>query len=214
MQDETQSRGILPALCEQLGVSKLWLVHRLDKVTSGCLLLALTADAASHLSQQFQAKTIDKYYLAISHKKPSKKQGTISGGMRKIRDGKWALTREQENFSITQFFNKGIGDGLRLFILKPYTGRTHQLRVAMKSLGSPILGDTAYTGQSSDRTYLHAYQLAFTYHDEAFQIIAPMTFGELFGDSQLTTYASDFLAPADLPWPPLKIAHHGLDSKT
>lgn len=214
MQDETQNQGILPALCKQLGVSQLWLVHRLDKVTSGCLLLALTADAASHLSQQFQAKTIDKYYLAISHKKPSKKQGSVIGGMRKIRDGKWALTREQENFSVTQFFNKGIGGGLRLFVLKPHTGKTHQLRVAMKSLGSPILGDTPYSGQHSDRTYLHAYQLEFSYFEEQFQIVAPMASGELFCDSQLTTFASDFLTPAKLPWPALKISHQGSGTKT
>ena len=69
-----------------------------------------------------------------------------------------------------QFFSKGIA-GQRTFVLKPTTGKTHQLRVTLKSIGAAILGDTAYGGTPSDRRYLHAYGLDFVYRQTAVQII-------------------------------------------
>ena len=71
-----------------------------------------------------------------------------------------------------------LAPNLRLFILYPKTGKTHQIRVAMKSLGSPILGDELYGGEVADRTYLHAYQLSFDYFGEAVQISTSPEFQE------------------------------------
>ena len=71
-----------------------------------------------------------------------------------------------------------LAPNLRLFILYPKTGKTHQIRVAMKSLGSPILGDELYGGEVADRTYLHAYQLSFDYFGEAVHISASPEFQE------------------------------------
>ena len=89
--------GIVPILCEQLALPKLWLAHRLDKVTSGLLILAKNAKAAAYFGELFTEHKIQKYYLAIGTKKPKKKQGAIVGDMRKIRDGKWALSTEKSN---------------------------------------------------------------------------------------------------------------------
>ncbi|MGL6428736.1 pseudouridine synthase, partial [Aeromonas hydrophila] len=110
----------------------------------GILLFALNSQSAAVLAAQFAERKMKKTYLALSDRKPSKKQGWIKGGMEKSRRGMWKLTRNMENIAVTQFFSIRISEKMRLFILEPHTGKTHQLRVAMKSLGSPILG-TAYT---------------------------------------------------------------------
>jgi len=61
--------------------------------------------------------------------------------MLKARRGAWKLARSKESPALTEFVSTSLGQGLRLFLLRPYTGKTHQLRVAMKSLGAPIIGD-------------------------------------------------------------------------
>ncbi|SPX43308.1 pseudouridine synthase [Haemophilus influenzae] len=103
--------------------------------------------------------------MALSNQKPKKKQGLIIGDMKKAREGAWKLCQTKENPAITRFESVSCEPNLRLFILKPQTGKTHQLRVAMKSLGSPILGDGLYgkNTEKIDRTYLHATQLEFDY---------------------------------------------------
>lgn len=72
-------------LAQQLGVARVWLLHRLDKPTGGVLLLALNPEAASVLAQQFAAHSMHKTYLALSSQKPAKKQGWVKGDMAKAR---------------------------------------------------------------------------------------------------------------------------------
>ena len=136
--------GLTTLLAEQLGVPQVWLVHRLDKVTSGLLILALNAESAAEFFRLFSEHHIQKTYLALSNQKPKKKQGLIVGDMQKARNGAWKLCQSKENPAITRFESVSCEPNLRLFILKPQTGKTHQLRVAMKSLGSPILGGSAF----------------------------------------------------------------------
>ncbi|UAA37528.1 TIGR01621 family pseudouridine synthase [Paraneptunicella aestuarii] len=199
--DESQQMpSILEIVQQQLSIPNLWLVHRLDKVTSGLLILAKTEQAASALSQKFAQREIQKYYLAVSDKKPKKKQGSIIGDMEKSRNGLWKLCHSKQSPAITRFFSKGLG-GTRLFILKLETGKTHQIRVALKSIGSPILGDVAYAGSPSDRTYLHAYMLAFNYQDEDISIIQAPTQGEHFLTPEFETQLSDYAQPQELNWP-------------
>ncbi|WP_109077525.1 TIGR01621 family pseudouridine synthase [Aggregatibacter kilianii] len=162
--------GLTQWVAQQLGVPKVWLVHRLDKVTSGLLMLALNEQAAVTLSQKFAQHQIQKTYIALAIHKPKKKQGRISGDMQKARRGAWKLTQSKENPAVTDFISHSLAPNLRLFILHPKTGKTHQLRVAMKSLGSPILGDELYGGDHADRTYLHAYRLSFDYFGQTVQI--------------------------------------------
>ena len=168
--------GLTTWVARQLNVSRVWLVHRLDKVTSGLLILALNETAAAELSGLFAQHKIQKTYLALSACKPKKKQGMIIGDMEKARRGAWKLVKTKTNPAMTRFYSVSCEPNLRLFILMPQTGKTHQLRVAMKSLGSPILGDELYAGNTmkTDRTYLHAYRLVFMYKNKAYDVcLAP-----------------------------------------
>lgn len=154
--------GVVAQLSEQLDCP-LWPVHRLDKVTSGILLLAKNAETAAFLSQQFAEKQVKKLYLARSHGKPKKKQGWVKGDMSKSRNGSWKLLRSHNNPAITRFSSQyDEQHQWRLFFLAPYTGKTHQLRVALKSLATPIDGDQRYGGVAAERTYLHACALQFS----------------------------------------------------
>jgi tRNA pseudouridine32 synthase/23S rRNA pseudouridine746 synthase len=196
--------GIVPVLCEQLKLPQLWLTHRLDKVTSGLLILAKSAGAAAFFGTLFSTHKIQKYYLAIASKKPKKKQGAIIGDMRKTRDGKWALSPEKTKPAVTQFFSQSLVQGLRLFILKPHTGKTHQIRVAMKSLGSPIVGDSLYKGDVADRAYLHAYALLFEYQGEPISITCAPSAGEHFHELATSHAFQTYAQPNNLLWPVLK----------
>ena len=172
--------GLTTLLAEQFSVPQVWLVHRLDKVTSGLLILALNAESAAEFFRLFSEHHIQKTYLALSNQKPKKKQGLIVGDMQKARNGAWKLCQSKENPAITRFESVSCEPNLRLFILKPQTGKTHQLRVAMKSLGSPILGDTLYgkNTENIDRTYLHAARLQFEFKGQAFDVFIPPKEGE------------------------------------
>ncbi|MBF1199600.1 MAG: TIGR01621 family pseudouridine synthase [Haemophilus parainfluenzae] len=172
--------GLTTLLAEQLGVPQVWLVHRLDKVTSGLLILALNAESAAEFFRLFSEHHIQKSYLALSNQKPKKKQGLIVGDMQKARNGAWKLCQSKENPAITRFESVSCEPNLRLFILKPQTGKTHQLRVAMKSLGSPILGDALYgkNTEKIDRTYLHAARLQFEFKGQAFDVFTSPKEGE------------------------------------
>ena len=172
--------GLTTLLAEQLGIPQVWLVHRLDKVTSGLLILALNAESTAEFFRLFSEHHIQKTYLALSNQKPKKKQGLIVGDMQKSRNGAWKLCQSKENPAITRFESVSCEPNLRLFILKPQTGKTHQLRVAMKSLGSPILGDTLYgkNTENIDRTYLHAARLQFEFKGQVFDVFIPPKEGE------------------------------------
>lgn len=185
---------------------KLYSVHRLDKMTSGILLLAKSSAIAAQLSALFFEHKIQKYYLAISDKKPKKKQGLIKGGMQKSRRSMWKLSSSKENLAITQFFSYSLGDALRFYVVKPHTGKTHQIRVALKSVGSAICGDPLYAekgpaGNAYDRAYLHAYQIDFQLNGQKFSFKAEPEFGKLFN---LDTYLQKLqtIGPLDkLAWP-------------
>lgn len=159
---------------------ELYPVHRLDKETSGLLMVARSLSAAKELQNIMSGRRLDKFYLAISHKKPRKKQGTIKGDMVRSRRKSWKLLRSMDNPAITQFYSWGIEKGGRLFGIKIVTGKTHQIRVALKSLGAPILGDAIYSGEKSDRLYLHASLLRFEYKGETVLVRSVPDRGELW----------------------------------
>jgi tRNA pseudouridine32 synthase/23S rRNA pseudouridine746 synthase len=176
---EFHGSGLVDSVREAVG-GEIYPVHRIDKVTSGILLFARSKEVAHEICDQFDNREISKTYLAISDKKPKKKQGIVKGDIEKARRGAWKLGRTTNNPSITQFKTTSIREGRRLFLLMPKTGKTHQLRVVMKSLGSPILGDTLYSGTESDRTYLHAYRIGFQIGEESFEEVAPAMSGSEF----------------------------------
>ena len=154
-------------------------------MTSGILLLGKTRLAAQRISLAFAESRVHKCYVALSDRKPNKKQGTIRGDMAKARRGSWKLLRTTHDPAVTKFTSVAVvGDrrpGLRLYIARPLTGRTHQIRVAMKSNGVPILGDVRYAdkavAEKEDRTYLHAAAISFVLNGQLLQIVCPPTVG-------------------------------------
>ena len=166
---------------------RLFPVHRLDKVTSGILLFARGRKAANELGNHFRFGRVEKIYAALSDRRPKKKQGQIKGDMERGRRGAWILLRSERNPAITFFKSFAIPErrpGLRLFVVRPKTGKTHQIRVALKSIGAPILGDGLYgrfdLAREEDRAYLHAPALRFRIAEECFTIHDPPAPGEEF----------------------------------
>lgn len=201
---EGEEAGLLDGVRAELADEALWPVHRLDRITSGLILLARSSEVASQLGAAFAAHQVEKYYLALSDRKPQKKQGLIKGDMDKGRGGAWRLLGSQANPAITQFFSFSVQPGLRLFLLRPHSGKTHQLRVALKSQSAPILGDTLYGGSAADRGYLHAYALRFSLDGEDFAFVCPPDQGEQFVSPALQAcMAREAATPWALAWPRL-----------
>jgi len=92
---DTGETMLLAEVAKESGDKQLYLVHRLDKMTSGILLLARNAQAASELSKAFADRAVEKFYLAIGSKKPKKKQGLVQGDMERTRRSAWKLINSQ-----------------------------------------------------------------------------------------------------------------------
>ena len=195
--------GIVTRLKKQLAVTELHLCHRLDTGTSGCLCLAKNAAVAGEIGELFSSRRVSKYYLALSDHKPKKKQGTIMGDMKNRRGGQRILLKTTENPAITQFFSSAAKPGTRGFIVKPHSGKTHQIRVALKSIGAPILGDTLYGGEASDRLYLHAWHLQLPLSSGELAVTAPFDTGEVINEADVQTWYNGLNAPGTYPWPSL-----------
>ncbi|MCV6599106.1 MAG: RluA family pseudouridine synthase [Alphaproteobacteria bacterium] len=145
------------------------LVHRLDKKTSGVLILARNNKTAHKMLEGFKQKTIKKVYVAWGWGSTSKKEGVINYPlMKKLGNnervvvsvnGKEAVTRYKV---LDKYENKAT-----LFELYPETGRMHQIRVHLQKIGCPIIGDGKYGGKKvylkefKDRMYLHAKKITF-----------------------------------------------------
>lgn len=178
----------------------LFPVHRLDKMTSGLVILAKTSETAAQFGKMFENREIEKYYLALSMRKPKKKMGWIKGDMASARRGDYKLLTTMTNPAITQFISCALRTHERFFLIKPHTGKTHQIRVALKSLGSPIAGDERYAqadeARKEDRGYLHAYALRFQLNDKEYSFVLPPEEGERFMSIECKTQ----LAIWNKPW--------------
>lgn len=146
------------------------LVHRLDKDTSGILLIARTAASAAKLTDAFRTKTIQKTYWAIVVGTPGSKSGEIRLPITKTKnaDGYERITMDTDNSkpALTLYtVIKAIPRSVSWLEMTPVTGKMHQLRVHAESLGTPILGDGKYGGKSSfisgvsTKLHLHAQTL-------------------------------------------------------
>lgn len=149
------------------------IVHRLDRDTSGAMLLALTQSMYESLKGQFHDRQIKKTYIALVHENLPTKSGTIDKPIgRSKKDGRMAARTkalsESDREAITDY--EVITSYKKFDLVKAYpkTGRTHQIRVHLMSLGHPIVGDKIYTihGQKKvielGRIFLHATALEFT----------------------------------------------------
>ena len=134
--------------------------HRLDRDTSGVMILAKELETQMFLKRQFQDRTVHKTYYAVVCGRPKLDEAKIDLPL--LRDLKRPTTfRVDANGKEAETFYKVIRSGERhaLVELRPVSGRTHQLRVHMKYIGCPILGDPVYGEEKADRLYLHAGRL-------------------------------------------------------
>ena len=132
------------------------LVHRLDKETTGLLLVAKNLKYAKYFSLLFKQKNIKKYYLALCEGVPKNDASKV---YLKIKNKKLKTESSLTNYKILNKKN-----GISQLLYNPKTGKTHQLRIVSKNLGCPIIGDNKYNGLSklkNEKLMLHAYSLKF-----------------------------------------------------
>lgn len=202
--EDKPGEGLFSLLKAQLGVNELYPVHRLDKMTSGLIIFAKTLAAAQLFQQLFEQHKIEKYYLAVAQGKPKKKQGLIKGDMAKSRRGMWKLARTNVNPAITQFISFNIAPKTRLYLLKPHSGKTHQIRVALNSVGVPITGDPLYNQSSiADRGYLHAFGLTFDLNNRHYEYICSSINGNEFNTESAQKIIMHLTPPWTQSWPTL-----------
>jgi len=148
------------------------LVHRIDRDTSGLLLLARTPGVAGKLAASFRGRDVRKTYWAVVAGRPHPLEGVIDLPLARLGAGPGALTiaaeRDEEDaaHALTEYVVRdSAGRKLSWLEMSPLTGRTHQLRVHCEALGTPILGDPKYGGEAvhmegfADRLHLHARAL-------------------------------------------------------
>ncbi len=163
---------------------KRWgIVHRLDRDTSGVLLIAKDGDTFLDLQRQFIERKTDKTYHAIVWGTMPEKDGVIELpiGRSRVDFRQWAvapIARGTLRPAITEYHVLGDYSGFTLVELRPKTGRTHQLRVHMNALGHPIIVDTRYAPERGKalgfaRLALHAYKIKFSYLGHSKEITAP-----------------------------------------
>ena len=169
--------GLIEALKQQRGLTDLRLAHRLDRDTSGILLMAKNLEALRRLTESFRERDMQKTYFALVAGHPfahagrmSSKlsKGVVQGGERMVidaEDGKESVT----DYQVMQHFNRN-GFAYAMVSLNPHSGRTHQLRVQLQNEGHAILGDTKYADRGDLTSYkaiggrglmLHAWRLRF-----------------------------------------------------
>lgn len=165
-----------------------YLVHRLDKGTSGVLLMARTISIKKALEELFRKRAVKKIYIALVKGAPRKEEGTIANKL-----GKKTVFHGQTVYgpssvgkeAITHYKVLKKEKGRSLLELHPETGRTHQLRVHLSELGCPILGDVQYGrgavfSKEINRLCLHAYRLSFIHPETGLKVQATAPLPQIF----------------------------------
>jgi 23S rRNA pseudouridine1911/1915/1917 synthase len=140
------------------------IVHRLDKDTSGCILVAKNDAAHAALARQFAERTAQKTYLAVVRGRPRATSGVVTGAIARhpVHRQRMAISRRPGARAAETTWKVLVSEGnLSLVECRPKTGRTHQIRVHLKHLGHPIAGDRVYGGGADfPRQLLHAWKIA------------------------------------------------------
>ena len=148
------------------GILRPGIVHRLDKETSGLIIACKNNKSHNEIARQIKSREIKKYYLAIVHGKVKYKEGTINKpiGRHKVHRHKMAVVKGGRSAVTRWRVSKDLGK-YTLLELDLETGRTHQIRVHLTSIGYPVVGDKVY-GKKNDthaQMMLHSYKLIFTH---------------------------------------------------
>lgn len=136
--------------------------HRLDRDTSGLMVVARTPQAGRYLSAAFAHRRVRKCYLAVAGGFVQNDSGVIDAPIGRVEDTspQWQVS-EAGSEALTRYEVIGRRDGKSLLRLEPVTGRTNQLRIHCEHIGHPILGDRVYGGSAASRLCLHAHHLEF-----------------------------------------------------
>lgn len=163
-------------LSDEVFKQRLGLVHRLDKETSGVLVLAKDANTLHRLMEQFRSRVVQKEYLALVHGKVEPVNGVFRLPLARLGSGKGRFgVAPGGKLSLTEYQVLAIKrvdkEYLSLIKLSPKTGRTHQIRIVMKHLNHPLYADKLYLGkrrykkdrQNCPRHFLHASRLCLVH---------------------------------------------------
>lgn len=177
--EATVASFIAPLLKDMSG-DRAGIVHRLDRDTSGVMISAKTPEALSHLQKQFSQRKVKKVYYAVIAGRMSPTKAIID--MPLLRNDKKPKTFKVSpsgKSAITAYEEISYNGHYSLLRLEPQTGRTHQIRVHLKHLGHPIVGDRFYGGEAAERLFLHAFSLEITIpggHRKIFEVPVPSEF--------------------------------------
>ena len=172
-------RGI--SLSTIAGEERHGIVHRIDRDTTGALVVAKTNEAHQRLSQQLRDKSMGRYYLALIDY-PLKESGIVERPIGRNPKNRFKMGVVPNGKEAKSAFYKLVSNKKKeeLIAVKLFTGRTHQIRVHLESLGRHILGDTLYGFKSKkdtiDRVFLHAYKL-YLFHPitkKKMEFVAPL----------------------------------------
>lgn len=149
-------------------LGRVWVVHRLDKVTSGVIVFARTAEAHRHLNTQFEKRKVEKTYHAIVEDLPEWNEYTAQHSLyvNVGRKHRTVVDKHRGKRSVTDFKIIKRWHMQSMIEAQPKTGRTHQIRVHLSALGFPIVSDILYGAEETDliaRPALHAQSLTITH---------------------------------------------------
>ncbi len=137
------------------------LIHRLDKLTSGLIIVAKNQRTHKKMTEAFRRKFVSKQYLALVDGVVQEDEGTITASIGRFGDLKHWDVKEDGKESETRFWVRRRDKDTTLLELEPVTGRTNQLRIHCAHIGHPIVGDVKRGGSEHDRLCLHAWKIAF-----------------------------------------------------
>ncbi len=151
------------ALSRVAGDLRPGIVHRLDKDTSGVLLVARTDAAHRALAAQFAGRSVEKTYLALVHGKVRQDTGRITKPIARdpVRRTRMTAKLGSGREALTEYRVRQRFENFTLLEVRIGTGRTHQIRVHLASIGHPVAGDRLYGAPQARRMFLHAWRIAF-----------------------------------------------------
>jgi 23S rRNA pseudouridine1911/1915/1917 synthase len=155
------SASSLPHFSTTSAFVRAGLVHRLDKDTSGLVVVAKNARAHRILCSHFQRKLVEKRYFALVEGVVREDAGTIDAPIGRFAEMRIWNIKADGKHALTRFWVKARFADKTLLELEPVTGRTNQLRIHLAHAGHPILGDVKYGGREYERLCLHAFRLNF-----------------------------------------------------